>query len=163
MRSLSVTYGIEKDEEGNEALYMNATVRNNIVELDWVHVEDDEQSYAQRALARIKTIANTDTSFPPESAFLTLRLYRRGDVVISGITCADEYRERAIRLAKEATLGIYDEVYPDVAVEAQAFVQESIENIKQLGALPLLLKGGDGKKLAADQFCHTCSTKPKPI
>jgi hypothetical protein len=150
-----MTYRIEKDEEGNEALYMNATVSNNMVELDWVHVEDDEQSYAQRGLARIKTIANTDTStFPPESAFLALRLYRRGDVMISGISCADEYRERAIQLAKEAALGIYDEVYPDVAVKAQAFVQESIENVKRLGAVDLrpFLEANEENQVAADQF-----------
>lgn len=57
-----MAYKTDKDEEGNEVLYMNASVRKNTVELDWVHVEDNEQSYTQRGLARVETIANADTS-----------------------------------------------------------------------------------------------------
>ncbi len=153
--SLFMTYGIEKDEEGNEALYINATVRDNIVELDWVRAEDDAESYGQRCLARVKAIANADTSsLAPESACLMMRLYRRGDVMISDMACADGYREQAIRLAKEAALGIYDEVYPDIAAAAQAFVQENIENVKRLGAADFrpFLKTNDENRMAADQF-----------
>jgi hypothetical protein len=155
MRSLFTTYGIEKDERGNEALYMNATVRDNIVELDWVRAEDDAESYAQRCLARVKAIANADTSsLAPESACLMMRLYRRGDVMISDMACADGYREQAIRLATAAALDMYDLVFPDVARLAQAFVEESIENVKQFAAVdvPSLIEASAGEQLAADQF-----------
>jgi hypothetical protein len=81
-------------------------------------------------------------------------LYRRGDVRIGGIGCADGYREQAIRLAKEAALALYDEVYPDVAFEARAFVEKSIEDIGRFEAIDEgpLLAAGAGKQLAADQF-----------
>jgi hypothetical protein len=83
-----------------------------------------------------------------------MRLYRRGDVSVSGVACDDGYREQAIRLAKEAALGIYDEVYPDVARVAQAFVEESIENVKRFAVVDVhsLLDNEAGKPLAADQF-----------
>jgi hypothetical protein len=147
-----MTYKIEKDGEGNEALYMNATVRKNTVELDWVHIEDDEQSYTQRGFARVETIANADTSaFPPESAFLALRLYRRGDVMISGMACADGYKEQAIRLASEAVLALYDSVFPDVGQAAREFVEESVRRVGA-GDLVHHLKADAEKQLAADRF-----------
>jgi hypothetical protein len=150
-----MNYGIEKDEEGNEALYMNATVRNNRVELDWVHVEDDDQSYAQRGLARIQAITSTDTpSFPPESAFLAMRLYRRGDVVTSVMVCADGFREQAVRLATEAVLDLYDSVFPDVATKAHAFVEKNIKDVNHLAVMNVdpILEAGVGKQLAPDQL-----------
>jgi hypothetical protein len=122
--------------------------------LDWVREEDDEESYAQRGLARVKAIANADTSFPPETAFLTMRLYRRGDVMVSVMACADDYREEAMRLANEAARALYDSVYPDVALAAQAFVDESIKNVERFASVDVLslLEAGAGKQLAADQF-----------
>jgi hypothetical protein len=70
------------------------------------------------------------------------------------MACSDGYREQAIRLAKEAALGIYDSVFSEVAAKAQAFVEESIDNLKRLAALdvPPLIEAGAGQQLAADQF-----------
>ena len=150
-----MTYKIAKDEDDNEALYMNAVIHNDTVELDWVHEEDNADTYPQRCLARVKTIANAEAlSFPPQSAFLMLRLYRRGDVSVSGMACADGYREQAIRLAKQGALEMYDAVYPDVALKAREFVEESIDNLKRLAALDVLplIEAGAGQQLAADQL-----------
>jgi hypothetical protein len=108
-----MTYKIEKDDDDNEALSVNAVIHDNTVELDWVSEEDDAETYAQRILARAKTIAHVESSsVVPQSAFLAMRLYRRGDVFVSGIACADGFREPAIRLAKEAALGMYDSAFP---------------------------------------------------
>jgi hypothetical protein len=149
-----MTYGIEKDEEGNEALFMNATVRDNIVELDWVRDEDDAETYAQRGFARFGAIANSNSPLPPQSACLMMRLNRQGNVEVSGMACTDEYREQAIRLAKEAVLDLYDSVFPDIALKAREFVEESIGNVKRLAALDVLplTEEGAGKQLAPDQF-----------
>jgi hypothetical protein len=150
-----MTYRTEKDDNGDEALYLTAIIHQNIVDLDWAHEEDDAETYSQRWLARFEALVNAGgPSFPPESALLTLRLYRRGDAMVSNVACADAYRGQAIRLAEEAALGIYDEVYPDVAEMAHAFVAENVENVKRLaadGALPLLA-AKVGEKLAAEQF-----------
>ena len=83
-----------------------------------------------------------------------MRLYRRGDVFVSGMACADEYREQATRLAKEAALGMYDSAFPDVAAKAQAFVEENITDLQRLAAINLdpILEAGAGKQLAPDQF-----------
>jgi hypothetical protein len=151
----TATYGTEKDEDGDETLYMNAAINNNTVELDWVHQEDTAETYAQRWMTRIKTISNTDnSSVAPQTAFLTMRLYRRGDVIVSNSACPDGYREEATRLAKEAALALYDSVYPDIAAEAQAFVEEYSENVRRFAPVDVLplLGAGPGELLAADQL-----------
>jgi hypothetical protein len=83
-----------------------------------------------------------------------LRLYRRGEVRVSISACPDSYRDQAIRLAKQAALEMYDAVYPDVALKAREFVEESIDNVKRLAALDVLplIEAGAGQQLAADQF-----------
>jgi hypothetical protein len=149
-----MNYRTEKDEKGDEALFMTAIVHDNIVDLDWPHEEDDAETYGQRCLARFKTPMNADThSSPPKSAVLTLRLYRRGDVSVSGIACSDDYRDEATRLAEEAALAIYDEVYPDVGQEARAFIEKSIEDVKRFAADDTFrrLAVEVGKQIAADQ------------
>ena len=65
----TATYGTEKDEDGDEALFMNAFIRNDSVELDWVHEEDNAETYVQRGRAKLEKIANANTSFPPKAAF----------------------------------------------------------------------------------------------
>ncbi len=153
-RVLDMTYYIEKDDDDCEVLLMNAIIRNNLVEPDWPHGEGDVGAYAQRYAARIETFANADTPLASGSAFLLLRLYRRGDVRVSVAVCSDSYRDQAIRLARDAAIEMYDSVYPDVGVEARKFVEESIENVKCLRAVNVdsLLEAGGGTQLAADQF-----------
>jgi hypothetical protein len=93
-------------------------------------------------------------SSPAKSAVLTLRLYLRGNAMVSNVACADDYRDEAIRLAKEAVLGIYDEVYPDVAQEARAFVEENVEMVMRVAADSKLsvLAVEEGEQLSPDQF-----------
>jgi hypothetical protein len=149
-----MNYVTEKDDDGDETLYMNAIIHNNNVGLDWVHEEEDAESCAQRFLVRVRTLVGASHSFPPKSAALTMRLYRRGDVLVSSMACADEYQDEAIRLAQDAALALYDEVYPDVALAAIRFVEESVENVKRFAALDTdpILRSKSGKTLAADQF-----------
>jgi hypothetical protein len=108
-----MTYRTEKDKNGDEALFMIAIVRDDSVELDWVHQEDDAESYRQRCLARVKTIGDSGaSSFPPQTAFLMMRLHRRGNVTISGMACSDEYdlsRSILVRVrTKERSERLYD-------------------------------------------------------
>jgi hypothetical protein len=150
-----MAYRIETFDNGLEALLLTAIVRDATVEMDWLHDGDDAESYAQRFLARVKTIVDPDaSSYPPQTAFLLMRLYRRGDVSVSGMSCADGYREQAIRLAEEAALGIYDEVYPDVAQVARAFVEENVEMATSVAADSKLsvLAVEEGDQLSPDQF-----------
>jgi len=150
-----MTYRTEKDDNGDEALYLTAIIHQNIVDLDWAHEEDDAETYGQRCRARFKTLLDEgDPSFPPQNAVLTVRLYRRGDAMVSNVACADGYQKQAIRLAEEAALGIYDEVYPDVAQMARAFVEENVENVKRFAADDRLphLAAKVGEQLAAEQF-----------
>jgi hypothetical protein len=70
------------------------------------------------------------------------------------MSCADGYRDEAMRLAKKAVIDMYDSVYPDVAQAARAFVEESVDIVKRFAAddtLPRLAVAA-GKQLAADQF-----------
>jgi hypothetical protein len=150
-----MTYRIEKFDDDMEALLMMAIVRDNVVDLDWLHDEDDPESHAQRCLARVKTIFDTNaSSYSPQTAFLMMRLYRRGDVAISSMGCADGYRDQAMRLAKEAALDLYDSVFPDVAEMARAFVEENVENATRLAADSKLsdLAIEQGEQLSPDQF-----------
>jgi len=158
-----MTYRIEKVDDGMEALLLMATVRDNVVDLDWPHDEDDAGSYAQRCLAKVKTIGEPNASYPPQTAFLMMRLYRRGEVFVSGMSSADGYPGQAIGLAEEAALGIYDEVHPEVAVAAKALVEESVEEVKRFAAddaLPILA-AKLGEQLAPDQFLSHLLEKAK--
>jgi len=150
-----MTYRIERFDNDLEALSLTAIVRDGVVDIDWLHDHDDADSYSQRCLARVKTILDPDAaSYPPQTAFLMMRLYRRGDVSVSGMSCADGYRDEAMRLAKKAVIDMYDSVYPDVAQAARAFVEESVDIVKRFAAddtLPRLAVAA-GKQLAADQF-----------
>jgi hypothetical protein len=152
---ITMIYRIQKDDDGNEALYMNAIVKGGVVDLDWVRPDDDVESYFQRGMKKIKALTNGDmTSLPQQFAFIMMRLYRRGDVFVSRVTCGSEYRDHAIKLAKEAALQIYDDVFPEVAQHAQAFVEEQIDNVKRFATSdPMLLaKAGAGEKVASDQY-----------
>ena len=149
-----MTYETEKDENGNEALFMTAIVHDNIVDLDWAHEEDDAETYGQRCLARFKTLVNADThSSPPKTAMCTMRLYRQGNAVISNLACHDDYRDEAMRLAKKAAIDMYDSVFPDVAEAARAFVEESVHLVNRFAADDTFrrLAVEAGKQIAADQ------------
>jgi hypothetical protein len=148
-------YRTEKFEDDNEALLLMAIVRNNTVDLDWLHDEDDAESYAQRCLTRFKAIGDPDASSQlPQTAFLMMRLYRRGDVLVSGSACADDYRDEALRLAKEAALDLYDSVFPDVAEMAREFVEENVERAMRIAADDKLsnLAVQEGEQVSPDQF-----------
>src|SRR5579864_7704759 len=120
-------YRTENDDHGDEALFMIAIIHDGIVDFDWPHKEDDGPTYTRRWLAKVNAVANADTSsFSPQHAFLTMRLYRRGNVTVSCAAGNEGYQEQAIQLATEAALRMYDSVYPDVARLAQDFVEESI-------------------------------------
>jgi hypothetical protein len=150
-----MTYRTEKDENGNEALFMTAIVHDNIVDLDWPHEKDDAETYSQRCLARLTTRVTADThSFPPKSAVLTMRLYRRGDAMLTNIACGEDYRDEAIRLAEEAALGIYDEVFPEVAKLAREFVLENVESTMLVAADSQLsvLTVEEGEEISPDEF-----------
>jgi hypothetical protein len=148
-----MTYRIFKDENGEEALIMAAIVRNKTVDLDWVHSADDAKGVTQRCVVRSVAVMGPNHSLPSEVAVFTLRLYRRGDVKVSGMACEDGFREQAIRLATEAAIDLYDEVYPDVALAAEAFTEESIAFVRQFAAIHARphLKAGMGKLLAPDE------------
>jgi hypothetical protein len=149
-----MTYRINKDENGEEALIMTAIVRNKTVDLDWVHPDDDVKGFTQRCVVRSQALMGPNHSLPSQSAVFTLRLYRRGDVAVSGMACEDEFREQAIRLATEAAIDLYDEVYPDVALEAEAFMEESIATVRQSVAIHVrpYLEAGMEKLLAPDEL-----------
>jgi len=114
---------------------MTAIVRNNTVDLDWVHPDDDVEGFAQRCLVGSRALMGPNRSLPSQNAVFTLRLYRRGDVAVSGMACEDGFREQAIRLATEAAIDLYDEVYPDAALAAEAFIEESIATVRQFAAI----------------------------
>jgi hypothetical protein len=144
-----MTYKSDKDDNGDRALSITAIIRNDTVELDWLRSDDDIEAFGQRCSVSTLTLAGPNRSLLPRTAALTLMLHRQGNIVISGMACDDDYRDEAMRLAKEAALALYDEVYPDVAVQAQAFVEERIENVRRLGAVNVLpcLETGWGKQL----------------
>jgi len=149
-----MTYRIFKDENGEEALIMAAIVRNKAVDLDWVHHADDAKGFTQRCVVRSQAVMGPNHSLPSQIAVLTLRLYRRGDVAVSAMACEDGFREQAIRLATEAAIDLYDEVYPDVALAAEAFVEESIAFVRQFAAIHARphLEAGMGKLLTPDEL-----------
>ena len=147
-----MTYKIFKDENGEEALIMAAIVRNKTVDLDWVHHDDDGKGFTQRCVVRSQAVMGPNHSLPSQIAVLTLRLYRRGDVAVSGMFCEDGFREQAIRLATEAAIDLYDEVYPDVAVAAGAFIEESIAFVRQFAAIHARPHLEAGKLLAPDEL-----------
>ena len=149
-----MTYRIFKDENGEEALIMAAIVRNKAVDLDWVHHADDAKGFTQRCVVRSQAVMGPNHSLPSQIAVLTLRLYRRGDVAVSAMACEDGFREQAIRLATEAAIDLYDEVYPDVAVAAGAFIEESIAFVRQFAAIHARphLEAGMGKLLTPDEL-----------
>ena len=149
-----MTYRIDKDENGEEALIMTAIVHDNTVDLDWVHPDDDVEGFAQRCLVRSRSLMGPNYSLPSQNAVFTLRLYRRGDLAVSGMFCEDGFREQAIRLATEAAIDLYDEVYPDAALAAEAFIEESIATVRQFAAIPARphLEGEMGKLLAPDEL-----------
>jgi hypothetical protein len=149
-----MTFKIEKDDNGDEALYMTAIVHDTTVDLDWVHSDDDGESYVQRGLDRFQNFTNPDHSLTPKSAILTMRLYRRGDIFIKGMACSNEFREEAIRLAKDAALNLYDQVFPEIATIANAFVEESIQNVQGLPIENIFARyaAGEGKELAAGEL-----------
>ena len=93
-------------------------------------------------------------SLPSQSAVFTLRLLWRGDVAVSGMACEDGFREQAIRLATETAIDLYDEVYPDAALAAEAFIEESIATVRQFAAIHARphLEAGMGKLLAPDEL-----------
>jgi hypothetical protein len=70
------------------------------------------------------------------------------------MACEDGFREQAIRLATEAAIDLYDEVYPDVAVAAGAFIEESIAFVRQFVAIHARphLEAGMGKLLTPDEL-----------
>jgi hypothetical protein len=149
-----MTYRIFKDENGEEALIMAAIVRNKAVDLDWVHHADDAKGFTQRCVVRSQAVMGPNHSLPSQIAVLTLRLYRRGDVAVSAMACEDGFREQAIRLATEAAIDLYDQVYPDVAVAAGAFIEESIAFVRQFVAIHARphLEAGMGKLLTPDEL-----------
>lgn len=149
-----MTYRIDKDENGEEALIMTAIVHNKTVDLDWVHHDDDAKGFTQRCVVRSQALMGPNHSLPPQSAVFTLRLYRRGDVAVSAMACEDGFREQAIRLATDAAIDLYDEVYPDVALAAAAFIEESILFVRQFAAIHARshLEAGMGKLLAPDEL-----------
>jgi hypothetical protein len=159
-----MTYRIDKDENGEEALIMTAIVRNNTVDLDWVHPDDDVEGFAQRCLVRSRALMGPNHSLPSQNAVFTLRLYRRGDVAVSGMFCEDGFRDQAIRLATEAAIDLYDEVYPDAALAAEAFIEESIATVRQFAAIHArpLLEAEMGKLLAPDELLQVSSPRRKP-
>jgi hypothetical protein len=153
-----MTYRTEKDENGNEALFITAIIHGNIVDLDWPHEDDDAETYSQKGLARLETLVNADThSYPSKTAMLTMRLCRQGNVVISYVACDDDYQDEAMRLAEKAAIDMYDSVFPDVAKVAREFVEESVQQVKQWAADDTLsrLAIGAGQQIAADQFLST--------
>ena len=133
---------------------MTAIVHNNTVDLDWVHPADDVEGFAQRCLVRSRALRGPSHSLPSQNPVFTLRLYRRGDVAVSAMACEDGFREQAIRLATEAAIDIYDEVYPDVALAAEAFVEESTAFVRQFAAIHARphLEAGMGKLLTPDEL-----------
>ena len=150
-----MTYKVEKDENGNEALFMTAIVHDNIVDLDWPRGEDVAETYGQRCLAKFNTLMKDGSlSFAAKSAVLTLRLYRRGDAMVTNIACGEDYRDEAIRLAEEAALGIYDEVFPEVAKLAREFVLENVESTMLVAADSQLsvLTVEEGEEISPDEF-----------
>jgi hypothetical protein len=159
----TMTYPIGKDEDDNECLFVTAIIRNKVVELDWIRAEDDATSSGSRVAAIVETLASPDTPLPPETAFLTMRLYRRGDVGVTLSVCADSFRDEAVRLGKQAAIDVYDAVFPATALEARTFVKESINEIKRQGAVDALESeaGEQGAQSDADQLLPYLLNKAK--
>lgn len=153
-KKVDMTYPFEKDQRQNEFVHCSASIRDNIVELDSVRQHEDAGSYVQRCLSKLKTITNPDGSYFPQCAFLFLRLYRSGDVAVGRVHCAAEYVEHALRLASEAAIEAYDSFYPDVAADARAFVERSVETLKRFAADDVLprVAVASGKPLPSEEF-----------
>jgi hypothetical protein len=129
-----MTYQIEKDDDSGEFLLINSFVDNDAVKLEWPQGKDDRNALVLRSLEIMKSIANAnDSSFAAKKAFFVLQL---------------------LKVAKEAALQMYDDVFPDVAQHAQAFVEEMVDEVKRVAACdPMqLARAGAGENVASDQY-----------
>jgi hypothetical protein len=124
-----MTYRIDRDENGEEALIMTAIVRNNTVDLDWVHPGDDVEGFAQRYLVRSRALMGPSHSLSSQNAVFTLRLYRRGDVAVSGMACEDGFRAFFLCLVLAGCTGQERPAPQAIPVEAKADNQPRLKKL----------------------------------
>jgi hypothetical protein len=101
-------------------------ITNNVVQRDWVRPEDTPTSYADRLQSRANALGSSLSS---KSGAVMMRLYRKGNVMTVAVAPRD-LDEHTQKLATDATLAMYDDVFPDAAEQARTFIADSCEFIK---------------------------------